>query len=94
LVLFGPGTVHALDDAEHRRLKAMSWRCLARRRCGRSASGPREWEAAVGSWAGRRRVVLFDEAVQVLVASVFPWAGVPSTGEDRGRRAEQLAAVL
>jgi fatty-acid peroxygenase len=54
----------------------------------------REWEAAVGSWAGRRRVVLFDEAVQVLAASVFPWAGVPSTGKDRRRRAEQLAAVL
>ena len=69
LVLFGPGTVHGLDDAEHHHHKAMFLAVLtpdAVAALGRRAE--QEWETAVRRWAGRDRVVLFDEAVQVLAA--------------------------
>ena len=95
LVLFGPGTVHGLDDAEHHHQKAMFLEVLtpdAVAALGRRAE--QEWETAVRRWAGRDRVVLFDEAVHVLAASVLPWAGVPVTPEELPRLARRLAAVL
>jgi fatty-acid peroxygenase len=39
-------------------------------------------------------VVLFDEAVQVLGASVLSWAGVPVPRAERAHRARQLASVV
>jgi fatty-acid peroxygenase len=93
-VLFGPGTVHSLDDAEHHHSKAMFLDVLnpdAVAALGRRAE--QEWESAIRRWAGRDRVVLFDE-VHVLAASVLPWAGVPVTPDELPRRARQLEAVL
>jgi fatty-acid peroxygenase len=95
LVLFGPGTVHSLDDAEHHHRKAMFLEVLtpdAVAALGRSAE--QEWETTVRRWAGSDRVVLFDEAVHVLAASVLPWAGVPVTPDELPRLARRLAAVL
>ncbi|MCP2258134.1 fatty-acid peroxygenase [Streptoalloteichus tenebrarius] len=95
LLLFGPGTVHGLDDAEHHHRKAMYLDLLtedAVAALGERAE--REWERVVRHWAERDHVVLFDEAVRVLAASVFPWAGVPVAPEDLPRRARQLTAVL
>jgi fatty-acid peroxygenase len=95
LVLFGPGTVHSLDDAEHHHRKAMFLEVLnagAVAALGRRAE--QEWESAIRRWAGTDRVVLFDEAVHVLAASVLPWAGVPVTADELPRRARQLATVL
>jgi fatty-acid peroxygenase len=95
LVLFGPGTVHGLDNAEHHKRKAMFLDLrtpaavaeLERR-------AEREWETAVRRWSSREQVVLFDEAVHVLAASVLPWAGVPVTPDELPRRARQIATVL
>jgi fatty-acid peroxygenase len=95
LVLFGPGTVHGLDDAEHHHRKAMYLEVLmpeAVAELGQRAE--QEWASAARRWAGGERVVLFDEAVQVLAASVLPWAGVPVAPEERSRRARQLADLL
>jgi fatty-acid peroxygenase len=94
LVLFGPGTVHGLDDEEHHVRKAVllgvldvpAVRALAER-------AEEQWRDAVAGWASRGPVVLFDEAVQVLGQSVLPWAGVPDDG-DLPERARQLAAVV
>jgi fatty-acid peroxygenase len=95
LVLFGRGTVHGLDDAEHHHRKALYLDVITpdsvaelRRRA------EQEWEAATRRWAGRRRVVLFDEAVEVLAASVLAWAGVPAAPQELPRRARQLADVV
>jgi fatty-acid peroxygenase len=95
LVLFGPGTVHGLDDAEHHHRKAMFLQVLtpeAVASLGQRAE--QEWELAARRWEGNDRVVLFDEAVQVLAASVLPWAGVPIVPEELLRRARQLVDVL
>jgi fatty-acid peroxygenase len=93
-VLFGPGTVHGLDDGEHRHQKAMFVRLLtpdAVADLGHRAE--QEWAAAARRPAEGRAVV-FDEAVRVLTASVLPWAGVPHAAAEAPRRAAQLAAVL
>lgn len=95
LVLFGPGTVHGLDDAEHRLRKALFLGVITPDTVAAlGGRAEREWTAAVERWSGRQRVVLFDEAVQVLAAAVLPWAGVPVTDEELPHRARQLATVL
>jgi fatty-acid peroxygenase len=95
LVLFGPGTVHGLDDAEHHLRKAMLLGVITPEGVAELGErAQREWASATGRWAGRERVVLFDEAVQVLAASVFPWAGIPIDPQEFRLRARQLATVL
>jgi fatty-acid peroxygenase len=95
LLLFGPGTAHGLDGAEHHHHKAMYLDVLgpdAVAALGRLTE--QEWDAAVRRWTARDRVVLFDEAVHVLATAVLPWAGVPVTADELPRRARQLATVL
>jgi fatty-acid peroxygenase len=95
LLLFGPGTVHGIDDAEHHLRKALFLGVITPDSVAELASrAQREWEAAIGRWSGRDQVVLFDEAVQVLAASVIPWAGVPIDAQELPTRARQLATVL
>ncbi len=95
LVLFGPGTVHGLDDAEHHLRKALFLGVITPETVAALGErAERAWAATVDRWSGRDRVVLFDEAVQVLAASVLPWAGVPIGDDELPRRARQLATVL
>ena len=95
LVLFGPGTVHGLDDAEHRLRKAMLLGVITPESVAELGErAQREWASAIEGWAGREQVVLFDEAVQVLAASVIPWAGIPIGPEELALRGRQLATVL
>ena len=95
LVLFGPGAVHGLDDAEHHHRKALFLHVLrpdAVAALGRTAQA--HWDAAARSWAGRGRVVLHDEAVRVLAASVAEWAGLPLPRGEAERRGRQLATIV
>lgn len=95
LVLFGPGTVHGLDDAEHHLRKSLFLGVITPEAVDRLGERAEQvWESTVREWAGRDRVVLFDEAVQVLARSVLPWAGVPVEPDELPRRARQLATVL
>ena len=95
LLLFGPGTVHALDDTEHHAQKAVFLDVLnADAVAALERRAEAEWANAVLRWTSRERVVLFDEAVHVHAASVLPWAGVPVTADELPRRARQLATML
>ena len=95
LVLFGPGTVHGLDDTAHHHRKAWYVDLLTAQSVALLGErAEREWKAAVGRWASRDRVVLFDEAVQVLGAAVLDWAGVPVPPAQLPGRARQLASVV
>src|SRR3954454_10520889 len=66
--LFGHGAIHTLDREKHRNRKAMFLSLLKDRRriadlAERTGSA---WDETVTRWAGQPRVVLFDEAGQVL----------------------------
>jgi fatty-acid peroxygenase len=95
LLLFGPGTVHGLDDAEHHLRKALFLGVITPETVAALGErAEREWAARIDGWAGRDRVVVFDEAVQVLAASVLPWAGVPVSEQEMPLLARRLATVL
>jgi fatty-acid peroxygenase len=93
--LFGEGAVHFLEGEEHRHRKAMFLSLVTPDAVAAlAAATDRRWEAAADRWAGADRVVLFDEAVQVLGSAVFAWAGIPLERTDSGRRARDLATIV
>lgn len=95
LVLFGPRSIHGLDDEKQHHQKAMYLEILTPESV--AALGQRaeqEWATAVRRWPDRERVVLFDEAVQVIAASALPWAGVPVAPEELPSIARKLADLL
>lgn len=92
LMLFGPGTVHGIDDAEHHLRKALFLGVITPDTV--AALGERadaEWAAVV---RGSGPLVVFDEAVRVQAAAVLPWAGVPVSPGEAARRGRQLATVV
>ncbi|WP_326701162.1 cytochrome P450 [Streptomyces sp. NBC_01754] len=94
--LFGQGAVHTLDGAEHRVRKAMFMRLLTDpvrvRALAEEVSAA--WERAAAGWAGRPRVVLFDEAAVLLTRAVHAWAGVPLSEAESERTARDLVAMV
>jgi fatty-acid peroxygenase len=94
LVLFGPGTVHGLDDEEHHARKAMFLEVLTAPAIAElTRIAEHEWATAIRQWPQADLVVLFDEAVRILGTSALTWAGVPEQ-EDLERRSHQMATVV
>jgi fatty-acid peroxygenase len=94
-VLFGHGSVHGLDDAEHHRHKALYVEVLTTAAAAdlRVRAHDR-WARAARTWEPGRSFVLFDQAVKVLTETALPWAGIPAGPAETVRRAGRLAAVL
>ena len=93
--LIGEGGVHTLDDQAHRHRKAMFVSVLdATAVTALVDDVGRRWVAAASRWAGRHRVVLFDEAVRILSEAVCTWAGVPAADAASKQVAEDLVALV
>jgi fatty-acid peroxygenase len=94
--LMGHGAIHTLDGDRHRRRKAMFLSVLTDRRQVRDLTDrvAAAWDDAVPSWAGRPRVVLFDQAAQVISRGVFAWAGVPVEASEVPGLAADLTALV
>jgi fatty-acid peroxygenase len=93
--LFGHGAVHTLDGEAHRVRKAMFVDLLTGDGVGALVgSVTAAWDDAVRRWAGRRQVVLFDEAARVLTRGVCDWAGIPVTDEEVPALARDLTALV
>ena len=92
-VLFGPGAVHGLDDAEHHARKALFADILAPAQVARLTEvADAEWRRTVADWSGQ--VAVFNEAVALIGRSVLAWSGIPAEPAAAQRRARQLAAIV
>ncbi|MEV2239365.1 cytochrome P450 [Micromonospora sp. NPDC049891] len=92
--LFGRGAVHTLDGDAHRVRKAMFMALLNGGGVDDLVSRAEgAWDEAVPSWAGRR-VVLFDEAAQVLTRAVCDWTGIPVRRDEVPALAADLVAAV
>jgi fatty-acid peroxygenase len=93
--LLGRGGVQNLDGEMHRRRKRMFLDLLTPERVqdltGRTLA---EWRAAARRWEGRSRVVLFDEAREVLARAVCGWAGVELDEAEVPQRTRQLSLMF
>ncbi|MEU8893420.1 cytochrome P450 [Streptomyces sp. NPDC048442] len=96
--LFGRGAVHTLDGESHRVRKSMFMTELKDTGGLRDLADRlgREWDPAAAEWAERERVVLFDEASEVITRAVCGWAGVALPEGPGGARqmADDLIAMV
>jgi fatty-acid peroxygenase len=93
--LFGHGAVHTLDGEAHRVRKAMFVDLLTGQGVGPLVDRiTAAWDDAVWVWAGKRQVVLFDEASRVLTRGVCDWAGVPLAEEEVPALARDLTTLV
>jgi fatty-acid peroxygenase len=76
--LFGQDGVQTLDGAAHRARKALFMSLTTPRRLvALSDIAAEAWESAARRWVETGRVVLFDEASEVLTRVACAWAGAP-----------------
>lgn len=93
--LIGKDGVQSLDGDSHRVRKTMFMSLMTPAgiaRLNEIADG--EWRAAAAPWAGRDRVVLYDEVRRVLTRTVCAWSGVPLPDGEVDRRTGQLTALF
>lgn len=91
----GQGSVQTLDVEAHRQRKA-AFMSLMTPGATRDLAGItfRQWYAHAAKWEVMDRVVLLEEARDILCRAVCEWSGVPLPEEEVGLRARQLAALF
>jgi fatty-acid peroxygenase len=93
--LTGVGAVHTLDDVPHKHRKgvfmALKDPVAVKGVVDRAVA---EWDAAVPRWAGQDRIVLFDEAAEVLTRGVAAWAGMPVDEAEVADVAADMVAMV
>jgi fatty-acid peroxygenase len=93
--LFGHGAVHTLDGEAHRVRKAMFVHLLMGSGVGALVDCvTAAWDDAVPRWAQQERVVLMEEAAQVLARGVCDWAAVPVSAEELPALARDLTTLV
>jgi fatty-acid peroxygenase len=93
--LFGVGGIQTMDgDAHiHRKLLFMSLMTPPHQK--RLADlAMDQWQASITKWEGARKVVLFDEAKEILCRVACEWAGVPLKESEVKERAEDFSAMV
>lgn len=94
--LFGHGSVHALDGAEHRHRKA-TFVDVAYDDTQVARIVPlleREWQAERDDWVHGGERSAYDAAVGALGRAVMDWAGLPGTPDAKTRWAARLAQIV
>ena len=54
----------------------------------------KEWRARIADWQARGRIVLFDEACEVLTRIACAWAAVPLSEDEAKARTREFAAMI
>ncbi|MCU1481836.1 MAG: cytochrome [Subtercola sp.] len=94
--LFGHGSVHSLDGAEHQHRKATFANVgYEDTQVGRFASFlEREWVVEVDSWISGGDRSAYDAAVGAFGRGIMRWAGLPGTSQAKTRWAARLAQIV
>lgn len=94
--LFGTGSVHSLDGAEHRHRKA-TFLDVAYEDDQVARLTPlleREWRHEIDAWLSGGRRSAYDAAVGAFGRASMRWAGLPGTPEARTRWSARLAQIV
>lgn len=93
--LFGMNSVQTLDNAAHRNRKALFMSLMTEERLQDVAAiAKAQWEVSLQKWTGMDTIVLYEESKRLLTRTACIWAGMPLTGEEDMRKAEQLSALF
>jgi fatty-acid peroxygenase len=94
--LFGHGSVHSLDGAEHRHRKA-TFLDVAYEDAQVERLSPlleQEWQVELDAWVAGGDRTAYDAAVGALGRAVMRWAGLPGTPAAKTRWSARLAQIV
>lgn len=93
--LFGVDAIQTMDGEAHihRKLLFMSLMTPPLQRL-LAEFAMAQWQASVSKWAGAKKVVLFDEAKDILCRIACHWAGVPLLESEVKERADDFIAMV
>lgn len=94
--LFGHGSVHSLDGAEHRHRKAtfleVTYEDAQLERL--LPHLEREWQSELDAWVGGGDRSAYEAAVDAIGRAMMRWAGLPGTAEAKTRWARRQAQIV
>ncbi|WP_243225594.1 cytochrome P450 [Microbacterium sp. CIAB417] len=94
--LFGHGSVHSLDGADHRHRKAAFVHAAYEDAQVRRLTPLLEhaWQTELSAWVSGERRTAYDAAVGAFGRAVMRWAGLPGTDAARTRWSHRLAKIV
>lgn len=93
--LFGENGVQGLDDAEHKNRKALFMSLMTPERLKTLTEIVREqWNNYSIRWEKMKKVILFDEAQEIMLRAACRWAGVPLRNIEVKFRADDFGAMI
>lgn len=93
--LFGENSVLVLDDDAHKNRKQMFMSLMTKESLNKMNEITREqWEIAIDQWTTMDKVVLYEEAKEIMCRTACQWAGVPLFAHELQQRTNDLAAMF
>ncbi len=93
--LFGMNAVQGMDGEAHTHRKLLFMSLMTPPHQKRLAELTMEqWQASISKWEGAEKVVLFDEATDILCRIACHWAGVPLQESEVKERAADFATMV
>ncbi|WP_347551640.1 cytochrome P450 [Pseudalkalibacillus hwajinpoensis] len=93
--LFGENGVQTLDGEEHHHRKAMFMSLMTKEALGEIASlMEKHLDSFAAQWETKEKVVVYDEAKQILTHVACEWTGVPLEDREVEKRSNQLAEMF
>ena len=91
----GNGGVQTLDGKAHYNRKMMFMRLMTPENIKRlTATTSHYWREYAAKWERMKRVVLYDEAAEILCRAVCEWAGIPLAEKDVRVRTQDFLAMI
>ena len=92
--LFGQNGVQALDGIAHQHRKATFMSMMSPEELQKLTDMARkQWEIALSKWVEMEKVILYEEAQEILCRTACQWAGVPVTEEEIKKLSDYLGAM-
>lgn len=93
--LFGVSAIQSMDGSAHIQRKQLFLTLTASMQQKRlSELAAEQWQASIGKWKGMKKVVLFNEAEDILCRTACLWAGVPFKESEVKERAKDFSAMV
>jgi fatty-acid peroxygenase len=93
--LFGKNGVQALDGHAHKHRKEMFMSIMSPDELEKLTNiTKKQWEIAVDKWEQMDKVILYEEAKEIMCRTACEWAGVPVQENDVKRMTKNLGAMF
>ncbi len=93
--LFGEKGVQTLDGQAHKHRKEMFMSLMSPEQIKRlNDILKKQWEIAINEWKQMDKIVLYEEAKQILCITACQWAGVPLKEDELKQKTKELSAMF